>query len=302
MSLEVSGSVVSLSGSNPMCQEAMDYIRQTGLVIYLDVRDSDILERLGIMKISRIVGQEVGIPMQDILKYRRQFYEKNYDIRILAEEIETPNSIMDKICNAVHDYFFHSGYVSTREDVANGRPKKFSDAMLEGLAWDGGLYVPVDNFPVFTTKEWERLLPRTFAERALRILEKWIHPDEIHPSELSRMINKAYGGKNFASKKVFPVERLDKSSIFKNQFILELFHGPTASFKDAALQLSPMMMEHAIQNKGNQDARYGYTDIQLAPSSSISFCKKKSYRVNSKVWQALGAFDSTDMVGRNLDV
>lgn len=55
-----SNAVVSLSGSNPMHREAMDHVRSLGIVVYLDVEDDEILNRLAAMKVNRIVGQNEG--------------------------------------------------------------------------------------------------------------------------------------------------------------------------------------------------------------------------------------------------
>ena len=52
--------IVSLSGSNPMHKEAMEHIKSLGIVVYLDVDDDEILNRLAAMKVNRIVGQNEG--------------------------------------------------------------------------------------------------------------------------------------------------------------------------------------------------------------------------------------------------
>ena len=65
--------VVSLSGSNPLHRDAMQWIRSSGKLIFLDVHHSDILARLSTMKVDRIVGH--GLDMADNLQYRQQFYE-----------------------------------------------------------------------------------------------------------------------------------------------------------------------------------------------------------------------------------
>jgi shikimate kinase len=76
-----SKTVIALTGSNPLHQESMDLIKQTGTVFYLDVPTQDILDRLERMKVDRIVGQGTK-SLSDILTYRKYFYEKNYDVRI----------------------------------------------------------------------------------------------------------------------------------------------------------------------------------------------------------------------------
>ena len=135
-----------------------------------------------LFQVDRIVGQSEGTSMEDILQYRQQFYENNYDIRIIIEENESPESIVDKVKNAVSDYQQPRGFISTRG--LDGSHKTFSDVVLEGLASDGGLYVNNSNIPRFSLQQWSRLVELTYPERALRMLERWIHPLYLSPSHL----------------------------------------------------------------------------------------------------------------------
>lgn len=235
-----SGCVISLTGSNPLHAEAMHHLKQTGLVIYLDVHSDDIIQRLARMKVNRIVGQEAGVSMKDILHYRKQFYEKWLDVRVLCGSGDTVEEVAEKVLKAVERYQNHDGetYVSTRSDSAV--KTYFSDVVVEGLATDGGLYVPKNGFPKIDAREWLRLADMSYPERALVLLEKCIHPLDVSAVDLRQMIFKAYGS-NFSSEAVAPVKHL-----MHNQYILELFHGPTASFKDLALQLMPQLFAYCL--------------------------------------------------------
>ena len=217
--------------------------------MFLDVPNADILQRLEQMKVSRIVGQNDEISMSDILKYRQQFYENNYDVRVLCEASETQESIATKAISAVKSVYEDIGYVSSRQDSPHtgdsGERVSLNDAILTGLAPDGGLYVPSNVLPKFTTGELQRLVPLSYNGRALRILERVINPRDLHPSKLGDFISRAYNEDNFSCNKIFPVYPLDA-----NQYLLELFHGPTASFKDAALQLMPQFFVEALRQKG----------------------------------------------------
>ncbi|RVE58580.1 hypothetical protein OJAV_G00195770 [Oryzias javanicus] len=236
-----SGCVVSLTGSNPLHAEAMRHVRQSGVVVYLDVDVDDILRRLGRMKVNRIVGQEAGVPMRDVLLYRKQFYEKWLDVRVLCGGGDTEEEVAEKVVGAVHRYLNRDEetYVSTR---GSGERKKtfFSDVVVEGLAADGGLYVPRNGFPRMDAGEWKRLVSLSYPERALLLLEKCVHPVDVSAADLRRMVFQAYGS-NFSSAAVAPVKHL-----VERQFVLELFHGPTASFKDLALQLMPRLFAHCL--------------------------------------------------------
>jgi len=246
--LNVSKSVVALSESNPMHASSMEHISKAGLIIYLDVKASDILERLPKMNVSHVVGHEVGIPMEKILSHRQQFYENNYDIRIICGAYESAGDIADKVLKAIRKCDRNEGYISTRAPVTSSSQATFNDVLLQGLAPDGGLYVPAGSFPYFTKAQWLRLVPLTFAERAQRILEQWISPSDVHPADLSIMVNAAY------AEAYFPIEKLYQDKSHNQEYIMELFHGSTASFKDASLQLTPKLFQHAM-NKTNTPHR-----------------------------------------------
>ncbi|KAM8823378.1 threonine synthase-like 1 [Spinachia spinachia] len=240
-----SGCVVSLTGSNPLHATAMRRLKESGVVVYLDADSEDIMRRLAAMQVNRIVGQEAGVSMRDILRYRKQFYEKWLDVRVLCGVGVTAEEVAEKVLKAVARYRDHSAetFVSTRSD--GGAPssdggKRFSDVVIEGLAADGGLYVPKSGFPKMDASEWRRLVAMSYPERALVLLEQCIHPMDVSAPELRKMTFEAYGA-NFSSEAVAPVKHL-----VDNQYVQELFHGPTASFKDLALQLMPRLFAHCL--------------------------------------------------------
>ncbi|XP_018596623.2 threonine synthase-like 1 [Scleropages formosus] len=246
------GCVVSLTGSNPLCSGTMQHLRRTGTVLYLDVDEEDILLRLSRMKVSRIVGQEPGVSMRDVLRYRRQFYNQCFDIRVLCASGDTEEEVAEKALLALHRHRDSESetFVSTRsdkvaqEDVARDE-KHFSDVVVEGLAPDSGLYVPKEGFPKLQPGQWLRMVHMSYPQRAAIILENCIHPVDVPATELQRMVSKAYG-ENFACAVVAPVRHLAH-----NQYVQELFHGPTASFKDLALQLVPRLFAYCLPQMCN---------------------------------------------------
>lgn len=244
LGISASGCVVSLTGSNPLHAAAMQHIRESGVVVYLDVDSEDILARLESMKVNRIVGQEAGVSMRDILGYRRQFYEKWLDVRVLCGRGETAEDVAEKVLKALERHQNHDKdtYVSTRRDgaVSSNQKTHFSDVVVEGLAADGGLYIPQNGLPVLDAQEWRRLVDMSYVDRAVVLLERCIHPTDVSAADLRAMIVKAYGS-NFSSPAVAPVRHL-----LHHQYVQELFHGPTASFKDFALQLMPRLFVHCI--------------------------------------------------------
>ncbi|XP_065150705.2 threonine synthase-like 1 [Paramisgurnus dabryanus] len=237
------GSVISLTGSNPLHQDSMQHLKRSGLIVYLDVDAEDIMQRLTTMKVNRIVGQDASVCMRDILRYRNQFYEKWLDARVLCGTGDSVEDVAKKVLKTLDRYndSESESFISTRSknNVASD-PKFFSDVVVEGLAPDGGLYVPKNGFPKLEPSEWLRIANMPYATRAMAILENCIHPMDLSPVELSAMLNRAYG-QNFCNKSVVPLKHLSD-----NQYILELFHGPTASFKDLALQLMPQLFAHCL--------------------------------------------------------
>lgn len=243
LKFSASGSVISLTGSNPLHPSSMEHAKKNGIVVYLDVHLQDIIERLERMKVDRIVGQRSGISIGDILKKRKHFYKKWHDVRVLCEAGDCVDVVADKVIDAVKRYrsVDSETFVSTRsQEPSKKQSKFFSDVVIEGLANDAGLYVPGNGLPKLTAGEWRRLVKSSYVERAQIILERCIHPADVPPVVLGEILEKAYGD-NFSCNNIAPVRHLSG-----NQFILELIHGPTASFKDLALQFMPHIFAYCI--------------------------------------------------------
>ena len=125
-------------------------------------------------------------------------------------------------------------YISTR---GASPPIGFLDAVLAGLAPDGGLYSP-EVWPTFTSAEIAAFAGQPYAKVAAAVLGKFAGPD-IDSAVLLDMCEEAYS--TFSHKAVAPI-----SQIGYNLFLLELFHGPTLAFKDVAMQLLGRLYEHAL--------------------------------------------------------
>ncbi len=110
----------------------------------------------------------------------------------------------------------------------------FRGATLAGLASDGGLYVP-ESWPTLTRDQIAALAGLSYAETAVRIMLPFIG-DALTEQELRDLCHSAYG--RFSHAAVTPLVQLDH-----DQWLLELFHGPTLAFKDVALQLLGLLFE-----------------------------------------------------------
>jgi threonine synthase len=129
-------------------------------------------------------------------------------------------------------------YISTRGEAPE---LSFEDALLAGLARDGGLYVP---------KTWPRVSPETiagfagkpFPEVAVALLEPYMG-GSISRAELITIARDAYA--RFGHPAVTPLVQIDRSL-----WVLELFHGPTLAFKDVAMQLLARLMDRVLAARG----------------------------------------------------
>jgi len=107
-----------------------------------------------------------------------------------------------------------------------------AEAIVKGLASDGGLFVP-ESFPTVSKEEFDRLIEMSYPERAAFILHKYL--DEYDLDALENACREAYG--KFDGSDPAPLVRIDDG-----KYILELFHGPTCAFKDMALTLLPYLL------------------------------------------------------------
>lgn len=138
-------------------------------------------------------------------------------------------------------------YVSTRGDAP---VLGFSDVLLAGLARDGGLYVP-ETWPALDKEEIAALAGKSYAEVAFAIISRFTGGD-IPDDKLRAMAEAAYG--TFRHEAVAPLVQSGT-----NEYILELFHGPTLAFKDVAMQLLARMMDHVLAERNLRATIVGAT-------------------------------------------
>ena len=125
-------------------------------------------------------------------------------------------------------------YISTR---GSAPALDFEGATLAGLANDGGLYVP-RSWPSFSKAEIAAMAGLPYAQLAQRIMQPFVG-NSLTPERLLELTTAAYG--RFAHKAVTPLVQLDAQ-----QWLLELFHGPTLAFKDVALQMLGLFFEEFL--------------------------------------------------------
>ncbi|MBR4359769.1 MAG: threonine synthase [Clostridia bacterium] len=127
-------------------------------------------------------------------------------------------------------------FISTR----GGGPVSAPEAIVRGIAPDGGLYIPV-SLPGLARADFDALAAMAYPARAARVLGLML--DGFTEEELLPMARAAYS--RFADPAVAPVKKLAG-----RRFVLELFHGPTMAFKDMALQFLPRLMTASARKQG----------------------------------------------------
>jgi len=150
-------------------------------------------------------------------------------------------------------------YISTRGAAP---VLTFSQALLAGLARDGGLYVP-EHLPRLEAGDIAALAGRPYAEAACAIAEPFV-TGAIARDDFAAMTHAAYAG--FAHPAVAPLTQLGD-----NLFLLELFHGPTLAFKDLAMQLLGRMMDHALAARGERATVVGATSGDTGAAAIEAF-------------------------------
>lgn len=137
-------------------------------------------------------------------------------------------------------------YISTRGGV---EPVSFSEAVMMGLATDGGLLLP-ESFPQVDGATLSRWAGLSFQELATEVMLPFVGED-ISRDELADLVERSYA--SFSHPEVTPVVDM------KGLRILELFHGPTAAFKDVALQFLGNLFELLLERSGGRLSILGAT-------------------------------------------
>jgi threonine synthase len=129
-------------------------------------------------------------------------------------------------------------YISTRGGI---EPIAFKDAIMMGLATDGGLILP-EEIPLLETTELERWRNLPYRDLAFKVISLFC--DDIPPVDLKNLIDRSYD--SFDHEEITPV--VTKGGIS----IVELFHGPTLAFKDVALQFLGNLFEYLLKERGQK--------------------------------------------------
>ena len=159
-------------------------------------------------------------------------------------------------------------YVSTR-----GHPdrKQFCEILLEGLAPDGGLYLP-EHYPQVDAAALDRLRGLPYADLAFEILSLYI--DDIPAQDLRAICRKTYTAEVFGTEAIVPLRRLEQGVSLQ-----ALSNGPTLAFKDMAMQLLGNLFEYELGRRGEELNILGATSGDTGSAAEYAMRGKKGVRV-----------------------
>ncbi|WP_296491927.1 threonine synthase [Rhodoferax sp.] len=163
-------------------------------------------------------------------------------------------------------------YISTRGDQS---PKHFCDILLEGLAPDGGLYLP-EHYPKVddaTLTRWRGVYQNQgYAELAHEVLSLYI--DDIPAADLKALCRKTYTAEVFGSPEIVPLRPLEAGI-----WLEALSNGPTLAFKDMAMQLLGNLFEYELARRGEELNILGATSGDTGSAAEYAMRGKKGVRV-----------------------
>ena len=146
----------------------------------------------------------------------------------------------------------------------------FTDAVLGGLAPDGGLYVPQE-WPSFSPEKIASFAGMSYAAVAAEVLGAFAG-DEIEPADLRAMCEEAYA--TFSHKSVVPVVQIGPQT-----FIAELFHGPSLAFKDVAMQILARLYDHFLAQQNRRQTILCATSGDTGGAAVEAFRGRKNVKV-----------------------
>lgn len=151
-------------------------------------------------------------------------------------------------------------YISTRGGCP---PQNFEQVLLTGLAPDGGLYVP-ESLPSFDQAQIASWRDLSYPDLALNIISPFVD-GEIPEADLRDIIESSYS--SFSHPDIAPLTQLGE-----NEWVLELFHGPTLAFKDFALQVLGRLLDYVLTKKEQRVVILGATSGDTG-SAALEGCR-----------------------------
>ena len=167
-------------------------------------------------------------------------------------------------------------YLSTRGDRT---PRGFSDILLEGLAPDGGLYLP-ESYPKIDDATLSRWRGLSYADLAYEILSLYI--TDIPVGDLRALVRKTYTPAIFGTTEITPLKPLDRAASTPEGvdiYLQALSNGPTLAFKDMAMQLLGNLFEYELARRGERLNILGATSGDTGSAAEYAMRGKKGVNV-----------------------
>ena len=163
-------------------------------------------------------------------------------------------------------------YLSTRTaNPASSERKRFCEILLEGLAPDGGLYLP-EAYPQVSSETLEKWRSLNYADLAFEILSLYI--EDIPATDLKAICRKTYTQEVFGTPEIVPLRKLEDGL-----FLEGLSNGPTLAFKDMAMQLLGNLFEYELARRGAELNILGATSGDTGSAAEYAMRGKKGVRV-----------------------
>ncbi|WP_128001623.1 threonine synthase [Piscinibacter defluvii] len=159
-------------------------------------------------------------------------------------------------------------YISTRGDRT---PRGFSEILLEGLAPDGGLYLPT-HYPTVDSATLARWRGLPYAELAFEILSLYI--DDVPAADLKRLVSSTYTEQVYGTKEITPLKQLEDGL-----YLEALSNGPTLAFKDMAMQLLGALFEYELGRRGQTLNILGATSGDTGSAAEYAMRGKRGVKV-----------------------
>ena len=164
-------------------------------------------------------------------------------------------------------------YISTRGagSAPGDTSKSFCDILLEGLAADGGLFLP-QAYPVLTSEELAALRPLSYPELALQLISRFA--DDIPAEDLKAILDRTYTADVFGSADITPIKTLEPGL-----HILQCSNGPTLAFKDIAMQFLGNLFEYVLAKRDAEVNILGATSGDTGSSAEYAMKGKRGVQV-----------------------
>ncbi|MBM09723.1 MAG: threonine synthase [Magnetovibrio sp.] len=155
-------------------------------------------------------------------------------------------------------------YISTRGTAPT---VSFDEVLLVGLARDGGLYVP-ESWPEFSEAEIATWKEFSYTKLALEVMFPFVS-DALSRNELKGIIDDAYG--QFETDKIVPIVNIENE-----EWLMELFHGPTLAFKDIAMQFLGSLFDHVLAKRSQTICIVGATSGDTGSAAIAALRNRKN--------------------------